>query len=196
MFKDPILQKLYKQYGPHRFEDKSDRLMKELIEAIISQQLSNKAADTIYNRFLKLFRSEAFPTPEQILKINVGKLRGAGMSYAKASYIKGIAKTFKEKQIAVERIKKMTDEEVIETLTNIKGVGQWTAEMILIFTLNREDVFSLGDAGIKRAIKNLYGITNEKKILKLSETWKPNRSFACWYLWQSLNNAPLDSDIL
>jgi DNA-3-methyladenine glycosylase II len=84
----------------------------------------------------------------------------------------------------------MTDEEVIIELSKIKGVGKWTAEIILIFTLNREDVFSLGDAGLKRAIKNLYGITDGKKILKLSETWKPNRSYACWYLWRSLNNDP------
>jgi DNA-3-methyladenine glycosylase II len=190
MFKDPVLKKLYQKYGPHKFEDRSEKLMEELIESIINQQLSGKAANTIYNRFLKLFKDEQFPSPEQILRIDVEKLRSAGMSYAKASYIKGIAKTFKEKQIAVERIKEMTDEEVIETLTNIKGVGKWTAEMILIFTLNREDVFSLGDAGLKRAIKNLYGITNEKKILKLSETWKPKRSYACWYLWQSLDNTP------
>ncbi len=188
MFEDPVLNKLYKVYGPHNFEDRSEKLMEELVEAIVSQQLSGKAADTIYKRFLKLFSPKTFPTPEQILKINVGKLRGAGMSYAKASYIKGIAKAFKEKQIAAEQIKKMSDEEVIETLTSIKGVGKWTAEMILIFTLKRTDVFSLGDAGIKRAIKNLYGITNEKKILKLSETWKPNRSYACWYLWRSLEN--------
>lgn len=82
----------------------------------------------------------------------------------------------------------MSNEEVIIELTKIKGVGKWTAEMILIFTLNREDIFSLGDAGLKRAIKNLYGITDEAKILELSENWKPKRSFACWYLWQSLNN--------
>jgi DNA-3-methyladenine glycosylase II len=190
MFEDPVLNKLYNRYGPHKFEDRSEKLMKELVEAIVSQQLSGKAADTIYKRFLKLFTPKTFPTPEQILKINVGKLRGAGMSYSKASYIKNIAKAFKERQIEIEEIKKMPDEEVILTLTKIKGVGQWTAEMILIFTLNREDVFSLGDAGLKRAIKNLYGISNEKKILKLSESWKPKRSYACWYLWQSLNNTP------
>jgi len=188
MFKDKILQKLVKQHGPHRFENKSERLMEELVEAIINQQLSGKAADTIYKRFLALFKKSEFPSPEQIFRIDVEKLRGAGMSYSKAAYIKNIAKAFKDNELNIKKIKKMTDEEVITELTKIKGVGKWTAEMILIFTLNREDVFSLGDAGLKRAIKNLYGITDEKKILKLSETWKPNRSFACWYLWQSLNN--------
>jgi DNA-3-methyladenine glycosylase II len=190
MFKDPILKKLFKQHGPHQFEDRSENLMAELIESIISQQLSVKAADTIYIRFLNLFKNGKFPSPEQILKIDVEKLRSAGMSYPKANYIKNIAKAFQNGEIAVEKIKNLTDEEVIIELTKIKGVGKWTAEMILIFTLNREDVFSLGDAGLKRAIKNLYGISDEKKILKLAETWKPKRSFACWYLWRSLNNTP------
>jgi DNA-3-methyladenine glycosylase II len=190
MFKDKILLKLYETHGPHKFEDKSENLMEELIEAIISQQLSIKAADTIYNRFLKLFKTVKFPTPEQILKIDIEKLRAAGMSYSKAAYVKNIAQAFKSRQVEIEKIKQMSDEEVIIELTKIKGVGKWTAEMILIFTLNRKDVFSLGDAGLKRAIKNLYKITDEKKILKLSETWKPNRSFACWYLWRSLNNNP------
>ncbi len=164
--------------------------MEELIEAIINQQLSGKAADTIYKRFLALFKSTKFPKPEQILKLDVEKLRAAGMSYSKANYIKNIAQAFKNGQLNIKKIQAMPDEEVITELTKIKGVGKWTAEMILIFTLNRQDVFSLGDAGLRRAIKNLYGLTDEKKILKLSENWKPNRSLACWYLWQSLNNAP------
>jgi len=188
MFKDPILQKLFKIHGPHKFEDRTERLMEELIESIISQQLSVKAADTIYSRFLRLFKNEQFPSADQILKIDVEKLRSAGMSYSKANYIKNIAKAFKDKDLDIEKIKKMSDAEAITELTKIKGVGKWTAEMILIFTLNRTDVFSLGDAGLKRAIKNLYGITQEKEILKLSENWKPHRSFACWYLWRSLNN--------
>jgi DNA-3-methyladenine glycosylase II len=205
MFTDPILQKLIKLHGPHEFEDKSERLMEELIEAIISQQLSIKAADTIYSRFLGLFKdkkylsskqnlsihNKQFPTAEQILNTETEKLRSAGMSYSKAGYIKNIAKAFADGELNIKKIKKMTDEEVIIELTKIKGVGKWTAEMILIFTLKREDVFSLGDAGIKRAIKNLYKLTDEKEILKLSKTWRPHRSLACWYLWRSLNNIPI-----
>ena len=190
MFKDPILKKLFKTHGPHQFADRSERLMEELIESVISQQLSVKAADTIYSRFLNLFKDGKFPTPEQILKIDIEKLRSAGMSYSKAAYVKNIARAFKNRDLDIQILRKMSDEEAIETLTKIKGVGKWTAEMILIFTLNREDVFSVGDAGLRRAIKNLYGITNEKEILKLSETWKTKRSFACWYLWKSLNNTP------
>lgn len=110
------------------------------------------------------------------------------MSYSKANYIKNIATAFLDGEIDVGEIKKMNDEEAIKELTKIKGVGKWTAEMTLIFTLNRDDVFSLGDAGLRRAIKNLYNIEKDKDILKLSETWKPNRSLACWYLWRSLEN--------
>lgn len=191
MFKDPILKKLYEKYGPHKFEDKSEKLLEELVESIISQQLSIKAANTIYNRFLSLFDGK-FPKPEQILEIDIEKLRSAGMSYSKGNYIKNIAKAFKDKQIDVKKINKATDEEVIQELTKIKGVGKWTAEMILIFTLKREDVFSLGDAGLKRAIKNLYKLEKDTDILKLSEEWKPFRSHASWYLWKSLENNPKD----
>lgn len=187
MFSDPVLKKLYKKYGPHKFEDRSEKLYEELVESIIGQQLSGKAADTIFKRFLGLFNNK-FPTPEKLIKTSDEKLRSAGMSYSKAGYIKNIAKAFNKNEIEIEKIKKMPDEEVKKTLTKIKGVGNWTAEMTLIFTLKREDVFSLGDAGLRRAIKNLYKIENEKEILKLAEKWKPKRSFACWYLWRSLEN--------
>lgn len=188
MFKDPILNKLYKKHGPHQFEDRSHLLYEKLVENIIGQQLSGKAADTIYSRFLSLFKHDRFPSFDELLKIDVEKLRSAGMSYSKASYIKNIAKAFKNKEIDIKKITKMTDEEVIQTLTKIKGVGKWTAEMILIFTLKREDIFSLGDAGLKRAIKNLYKLEKDSDILKLSEKWKPKRSHASWYLWRSLEN--------
>jgi DNA-3-methyladenine glycosylase II len=110
------------------------------------------------------------------------------MSYGKAGYIKNIAQAFVKKELDVNKLKKMNDEEVVKELTKIKGVGKWTAEMTLIFTFKREDVFSLGDAGLRRAIKNLYKIEKDTDILKLSEKWKPKRSFACWYLWRSLEN--------
>ena len=187
MFTDPILNNLVKKYKTPIFRNRSNFLFEDLVKSIISQQLSGKAADTIYKRFLILFETK-FPSPEQILKIDVEKMRSAGMSYSKANYIKNIAKAFKDKEINITKINKMPDEEVITELTKIKGIGKWTAEMILIFTLNRDNVFSLGDAGLRRAIKNLYKIETEKEILKLTETWKPKKSFACWYLWRSLEN--------
>lgn len=187
MFKDPILKKLYLKHGPHEFEDRSHMLFEKLVENIIGQQLSGKAADTIYSRFLKLF-NDRFPSCEELLKTSVERLRSAGMSYGKAEYIKNVAEAVKNKELDIKKINKMNDEEVLETLTKIKGVGKWTAEMILIFTLKRPDVFSLGDAGLRRAIKNLYKIEDDKKILKLAEKWKPFRSHASWYLWRSLEN--------
>lgn len=191
MFKDPILNKLHKKYGPHKFENRSEKLYEELVESIIGQQLSGKAADTIFKRFLKLFGDTKFPTPEKLLKTDVEKLRSAGMSYSKASYVKNIAQAFKNGDLDIKVLSKMSDEDVKKELTKIKGVGNWTAEMTLIFTLKREDVFSLGDAGLRRAIKNLYKIEKDKDILKLAETWKPKRSYACWYLWKSLDNKPI-----
>ena len=188
MFKDPVLNKLHKKYGPHKFEDRSEKLYEELVESIIGQQLSGKAADTIFKRFLALFKNSKFPNPAELLKTDVEKLRSAGMSYSKAQYIKNIANAFKTGELDARKLKKMSDEDIKKTLTKIKGVGNLTAEMTLIFTLKREDVFSLGDAGLRRAIKNLYKIEKDKDIIKLSEKWKPKRSFACWYLWRSLEN--------
>ncbi len=189
MFSDPILNKLVKKYGaPDNLKDRSEFLYEELVESIIGQQLSGKAADTIFKRFLALYKGSKFPTPVELLKTDVEKLRSAGMSYSKTSYIKNIAQSFKNGDLNVKQLKKMSDEEVIKELTKIKGVGNWTAEMILIFTFKRDDVFSLGDAGLRRAIKNLYKIEKDADILKLAEKWKPKRSYACWYLWRSLEN--------
>ena len=189
MFKDPILNKLVKKYGPpNSFKDRTEFLYEELVESIIGQQLSGKAADTIFKRFLALYKNSKFPRPEELLKTDTEKLRSAGMSYSKASYVKNIAQSFKDKTLDIKKLREMSNEEIIKELTKIKGVGNWTAEMILIFTFKREDVFSLGDAGLRRAIKNLYNVEKEKDILKLSENWKPKRSYACWYLWRSLEN--------
>jgi len=188
MFTDPILNELVKKYPKPHFEDRSDFLMRELIESIISQQLSIKASDTIFARFVDLFTSGEFPTAKQISKMDDEKIRSAGLSFAKVSYVKSVANAFVSDLIDIEKIRKQSDEEVIVELTQIKGVGRWTAEMILIFTLNRPDIFSIGDLGLRNAITKLYGITDRKEMLALAETWKPHRSTACWYLWRSLEN--------
>ena len=188
MFTDPILKKLVKQYPAPQFEDRSKFLLRQLIESVISQQLSVKASDTIFNRFLALFKTKSFPKPQDILNMPDDTLRNAGISYGKISYIKAIAQAFVDKKLDHKKIIKLSDEEVIAELTKIKGIGQWTAEMILIFTLNRPDVFSIGDLGLRNAITKLYEITDKKEMLKLAETWKPYRSHASWYLWRSLEN--------
>jgi DNA-3-methyladenine glycosylase II len=189
MFNDKILNDLVKKYGlPPKRKDRSKFLYEELVESIIKQQLSSIAADTIFKRFLALYKNGKFPKPDELLKTDVEKLRSTGMSYSKASYIKNIAQAFKDKTLDVKKLVKMNDQEIKKELTKIKGVGEWTAEMILMFTFRRTDVFSLKDAGLRRAIKNLYKIEDEKEILTLSKKWKPNRSLACWYLWRSLEN--------
>jgi len=142
MFKDPILNILVKKYGaPNNFKDRTEFLYEELVESIIGQQLSGKAADTIFKRFLELHKDSRFPRPEELLKTDVEKLRSAGMSYSKAGYIKNIAKAFKEKSLDINKLKKMTDSEIITELTKIKGIGRWTAEMTLIFTFKERMFF-------------------------------------------------------
>jgi len=189
MFKDPILLKLIKKYGKAKFSDRSKFLFDDLIDSIISQQLSLKAAATILKRFKELFNSkDLFPKASEILKKKDEEIRKAGISFAKIKYIKGIALAYKNKELNYKKFSKMTDDETIAELTKLKGVGRWTAEMTLIFTFCRPDVFSAGDGGLRRAIKNLYKIEEEKKILELSLKWKPNRSKASWYLWRSLEN--------
>ena len=116
------------------------------------------------------------------------KIRNAGLSYAKINYIKSVANAFISDLIDIEKMRKQSDEDVISELIQIKGVGRWTAEMILIFTLKRPDIFSIGDLGLRNAIIKLYGITDRNEMIRLSQTWKPHRSTACWYLWRSLEN--------
>lgn len=196
MFSDPILKNLIIKYPAPTFKDRSVFLYEDLIESIISQQLSIKAADTIFKRFKELFKEvthaeryeNSFPTPQQVLEMPDETLRTAGISFQKISYIKSVADAYISELIDSEKMKQMSDDEVIATLTQIRGVGKWTAEMILIFTLKRPDVFSIGDLGIRNAITKLYGITDQKEMLVLSEKWRPHRSTACWYLWRSLEN--------
>ena len=162
---------------------------KALVGAIISQQLSDKAAATIMNRFKALYPEDDFPTPNQVLKTRISKIRQAGVSAAKANYIKGVASAIYEGKIDFSLIKRLSDDEVIAELTKLKGIGVWTAEMFLIFSLGREDVFSAGDLGLKNAIKRLYGLKKEpdrKKLHRIALRWQPYRSYASLYLWASL----------
>jgi DNA-3-methyladenine glycosylase II len=187
-FTEPIMQSLEKKYPAPQFEDRSGILMQSLIKSIISQQLSVKAADTIYKRFIELFGETSFPKARQIVDMEDEKIRAAGLSFSKIKYVKSVANAFISDLIDIEKIRKQSDEEVIAELIQIKGVGRWTAEMILIFALQRPDVFSIGDLGVRNAITKLYGITDQDEMIHLAEKWKPNRSTACWYLWRSLEN--------
>ncbi len=159
-----------------------------LIRSIISQQLSVKAASTIYRRFLDLFENN-YPHPEGVIQMEPETMRGVGLSRQKSGYIKNVASFFTEEKIIKKDWSTQSDHDVIKTLTQIKGVGNWTVEMILMFTLDRPDVFPVDDLGIQQAMIALYDIEAEKKELKnrlieISEQWRPYRTLACRYLWE------------
>ena len=159
-----------------------------LIGSIVSQQLSTKAAATIHGRFLDLFKDK-YPHPEKILKLKDEQMRNAGLSFQKLNYIRNIAKFSLENSFDAGYIGKMNDEEVIAYLTQIKGVGKWTVEMLLMFALARPNVMPVDDLGIQNGMKIIYGLKSEGKALKsemekISNRWSPFRSYACYYIWR------------
>lgn len=186
--KDKKLNQAITQVG--RLEiSKGKNVFLSLCRSIMSQQLSTKVADIIYNRFLDLFDGKT-PTPQQVVDLKPETLRTIGLSNAKVNYVQNVARFELEKGMSFKVLNKMSNEEVIEYLTEIKGVGRWTVEMLLMFTLGREDVFAVDDLGIQQAIVKLYNIkiadtkTIKKKMLKISERWTPYRTYACMYLWR------------
>ena len=168
-----------------------------LMASIMGQQLSTKVAKVIYHRFLDLYNGEE-PTPQQVLATPPEVLRSIGLSNAKVSYVHNVARFCIEQNIEDHTLLPMSNEAIIELLTQIKGVGRWTVEMLLMFTLGREDVFATDDLGIQQAMIKLYNlkVTDKKalkeKMLKLSAKWKPYRTYACMHLWRWKDNV-LDS---
>jgi DNA-3-methyladenine glycosylase II len=167
---------------------KTNKYFSDLCEAIINQQLSEKAGATIFNRFLDLL-----PKRKLILKsvamIDDNTLRNAGMSWSKVRFIKDLTKSFKEKTIDFAALKMLSDEDVVRELVKLNGVGPWTAEMFLMFSLGRPDVFSHGDVGLRRAIQKLYAFKKEptrKQVEKITAKWTPYKTYACRILWKSL----------
>jgi DNA-3-methyladenine glycosylase II len=160
-----------------------------LCASIMSQQLSTKVAKVIFQRFLLLYGGEE-PAPEQIVATPLETLRGIGLSNAKAQYVVNVARFCIDYQLNDKKLKKMSNEEIITLLTQIKGVGQWTVEMLLMFTLGREDVFAVDDYGIQVAMKNIYKLDNTNKkafkesMQKIAAKWSPYRTYACLHLWQ------------
>ena len=186
--KDKKLQKVFAAQEEYQLV-KRNNVHLHLCSSIISQQLSTKVADVIYGRFLKLFQKKN-PLPKDILALEFETLRSIGLSNAKANYVINVCNFFIENKITDAKLHKMEDEELIEFLTQIKGIGRWTVEMILIFTLGREDVFAVDDLGIQQAMTKIYKLdTADKKVMKqkmimISEKWRPYRTYACRYLWR------------
>jgi DNA-3-methyladenine glycosylase II len=184
---DPILRAIIERVGPCRMEF-GEPVFHSLAEAIVYQQLNGKAAVTIFNRFAALTGEPV--TPEGILKLTPENMRAVGLSKQKSSYLFDMAERASRGELDFTRLPDLTDEEVIKHLTQVKGVGVWTAHMFLMFTLKRPNIFPTGDFGVQMAIKKHYGKRKLPKPLqmeKIAKAWEPYRSIACWYLWRSLD---------
>ena len=192
--KDEKLKRLISQHGEMKLK-KQKNLYLYLCYSIMSQQLSTKVARVIRQRFLDLYGGE--PAAQQIVDTPFEKLRAIGLSNAKVNYIQNVARFEIEKGMSQQRLSRMSNEEVIAYLTQIKGVGRWTTEMLLMFALGREDVFAIDDLGLRQAVIGLYDLKHRKKkimlnkILKISEQWSPYRTYASMYLWRWKDNPPV-----
>jgi DNA-3-methyladenine glycosylase II len=193
---DHVLRRLIDERGP--IDPATDRRgsrpdpYQALARAIVGQQLSTKAAGSIWARVTELFGGDT-PSPAQLLEVESQELRDAGLSWSKVGFLKDLAERVEDGRLDLERLSELSDEDVIAELTAIKGVGRWTAEMFLIFHLGRPDVVSTGDLGIRRAAQVAYGLEDlpgPTDLDRIAEPWRPHRTLACLYLWRSLDNAP------
>jgi DNA-3-methyladenine glycosylase II len=164
-----------------------------VLDAIASQQLSSKVAATIVNRIRALVPGEETPTAAQIFALPDQALRDVGLSWAKVSYIKDLARRVVSGELDLVHVSGMSDEEIVKELVAVKGIGRWTAEMFLLFSLARPDVFAVDDYGLRVAVKRLYDLPDLPKpapMREIAEPWRPYRSYASLYLWRSLDNSP------
>jgi DNA-3-methyladenine glycosylase II len=165
-----------------------------LLRAIVGQQLSTKAARTIYRRVCDLFGGRT-PSPEELLEASEEELRACGLSGRKVEYVRDLAAHVLDGELELDRLGELSDEQVIEEIVAVRGLGQWTAEMFLLFHLERPDVLSGGDLGIRKAVQLEYGLEEMPapgRVLEIGEAWRPHRSLASLYLWESLANVPVE----
>jgi len=191
---DPILAPLIELYGVAGFLPHTN-YYQALVDSIIGQQLSVKAARSIRARFYALFQETDTPSPEEILTKTVEELRAVGFSNAKARYVRDLAEHVIDGRLKLGRFDELSNEEIISELTSVKGVGEWTAHMFMMFTLGRLDILPVGDLGIKNGVKKVYGLdelpdADKIREIALKNNWHPYESIASWYMWESLDNAP------
>lgn len=190
---DPVMAAIIKQVGRCRLgHSRREDPFVATIEAIVWQQLSGKAAATIYGRVLKLF-PEGKPTPKAVLAASEDAMRAAGLSRGKITYLRDLATKVSDGTVPIEALDHLSDEEVIETMMKVKGIGKWSAEMFLMFRLQRADVLPVGDLGIVKAIQRNYRLRQTptpERMYKIAAQWRPYRSVASWYLWASSDIVP------
>ncbi len=184
---DPVLSAIIERVGACRMEY-GEPAFSSLAEAIVYQQLNGKAAVTIFNRFADLAGRPL--TPQRILKLSVEQMRGAGLSKQKLSYLRDLAAKTQAGELDFAKLPDLSDDEVIKHLTQVKGIGVWTAHMFLMFALRRPNVLPTGDFGVRMAIMKPYRkrkLPKPEQMEKIAKCWEPYRSVACWYLWKSLD---------
>jgi DNA-3-methyladenine glycosylase II len=193
---DEVMRRLIDEHGPldeaARRRGRPTDPYGALLRSIVGQQLSTKAARTIYERMTALFDGHA-PTPQQLLDADPDAIRAAGLSRPKIAYLRSLAEHVLSGELELDRLHELSDEEVAREITAVKGLGQWTADMFLIFHLGRPDVLPVGDLGVRRAVEREYGLEtlpSAEELERLAERWRPYRSLASLYLWQSLDNKP------
>jgi DNA-3-methyladenine glycosylase II len=190
---DSILRAVIENYGPCTIRPHKN-YYQELVDSIISQQLSIKAAATIFKRFVALF-GETFPSPEEILTKDIDQLRSAGLSRGKATYVLDLAQRVVDGRLKFDHLDSLSNDEVSKELIAVKGIGEWTTHMFMMFCMGRLDVLATGDLGIKNGIQKLYSLDHlptpeEIQSLATKNNWHPCETVACWYVWKSLDNAP------
>lgn len=187
--RDPVIGALIKRHGPCGLADaQHEDAFVALVHAIVSQQLSTKAAATIAGRFDALF--DGRPNPSAVARVQDEQLRAVGLSTQKVRYIRDLCQRITDGSLPVQTLNELHDEDVIQSLTQVKGIGRWTAEMFLMFVLNRPDVLPVDDLGLREAVKRAYKLKDRPKAAELraiAEKWQPHRTVATWYLWRSLS---------
>jgi DNA-3-methyladenine glycosylase II len=185
---DPILGEVIDRVGPYRIPRRPERFQ-ALVRAIIFQQLAGRAAQTIYDRFVTQVGGKRFPTPALVLAASDEALHAAGLSRGKMAYVRDLAAHVRDRTLNFHRFPGMDDDAIIADLTRVRGIGRWTAEMFLMFNLHRPDVLPVDDLGVRNAVARLYAMSQPpppKELREFGERWRPYRSAAAWYLWQSM----------
>jgi DNA-3-methyladenine glycosylase II len=192
---DPVLARIIAQVGPLQIAHRRERFQ-ALVRAIIFQQLAGRAALAIYQRFVKIIGGGRFPTPAQVIAASDEDMRRAGLSRGKMDYIRDLARHVRDGSLNFHRFARMEDEEIITDLMRVRGIGRWTAEMFLMFNLRRPDVLPIDDLGFRSAVAKAYGLNQlpaAKELKLMGERWRPYRTAAVWYFWQSTRLVTMDA---